>query len=198
VDLEARLQEYQVRAFPLGCHRRHWRKGLGGVQSLVIGKSDGSLGLVAADFCCQPTPFPLNVMTLGEGEVYAQTLAQLEAETVRLRNENPGIAILWIFHFPPIMNVERELRLRAAQDAVNKALALGVPFILAGHLHRNQMVQYAGVEVVCTGSAASELRPTYGNWIRIVEIDNGPTGLSAPRHETYLYNPRHAAFVRQP
>jgi len=172
----------------------YWDKGLNGVRSLVVGKTDGSLALVAADFCCRANSMPINA-NLGEGEVYADTLAELETETVRLRTENPGIAILWVFHFPPIIDMEADLQLKAAKDAVAKAIALDVSYILAGHLHRNQKIEYTGVEIICTGSAASELRDFHGNWIRIFEIENGPTGLSEPTHETYRYDPRHAAFV---
>jgi 3',5'-cyclic AMP phosphodiesterase CpdA len=170
----------------------YWPTGLGGVRSLLMEKSGSSLGLVAADFCLQSAiDGPQNFW--GQGSSNPMTLAQLAAATARLRNLR-GVAVVWVLHFPPLLDVEPELRLRSASEVVDLARKLEVSHVVAGHLHRDQVVTYNGVEVVCTGSAASDLRPQYGNSMRILDfnVDNGRLDLA---HRLVRYNPAEAAFL---
>jgi hypothetical protein len=169
----------------------YWKKGLGGVQSLFVEKSDGALGIIGADFCLQKAA--VNV-SWGHGKVNSTTLAALEAETNRMRLATPGIGIVWTLHFPPFLDMESELRLRSARDALDRANSLGVQHIFAGHLHRNQTVTYEATSVACIGSAASEYRDHYGNWIRLIELDITPAGMSIS-HSDFRYNHSEAAFV---
>jgi predicted phosphodiesterase len=97
-------------------------------------------------------------------------------------------------HFPPLLDVEPELRLRSASDVLELAQKLEVRHIVAGHLHRDQVVNYNGVEVICTGSAASDLRHYYGNSIRILDFDVQGARLSL-NHTLVRYDAAEAAFL---
>lgn len=175
---------------------KYWHKGVGGVQSLLMRKSGGSLGLVAADFCLQSTRAPVS-FAWGEGAVTPNTLASLREETLRLRAANKDIVLVWIFHFPPVLDGDRRLKLHSGGKVLTLAKELGVTHVFAGHVHKTETVQYQNTEIVCTGSAASEYREHFGNWIRIVDFDVQPSNFSVS-HETYVYNPEENAFVSWP
>lgn len=170
-----------------------WTKGIGGVQSLLLEKSDGTIGLIGADFCLQASGAPLSTHW-GRGAVNQNTLSALEAETNLLQKQNDGIGIVWVLHFPPLLDVEASLKLESAKDALDRARSLGVRYVLAGHLHRNQQVNYNGVEVICTGSAASEYREDYGNWIRLLEFDVRPANIKVVQ-SLFRYDARDGGFV---
>lgn len=171
----------------------YWIKGLGGVQCLLLPKSDGTLGLVAADACLNSTT-AWSTSMWGQGECYAPTLAAFEHETVRLRGQAPDAAIVWLLHFPPFLDIEPELRLRSAEFLLDKARSLKVRHIIAGHLHRDQEVDYAGVKVTCTGSAASDLRRQYGNSIRVFDFEVDANGYRASSI-LYPYDRANATYL---
>jgi Calcineurin-like phosphoesterase len=171
----------------------HWRRGICGVQSVCIHKSGETLALVGADFCFRSMRSPpRNVW--GQGLAEQSTIDALIFETNAIRKIYQGAYIIWTLHFPPILDVERELRLWNAQAVINAAQACNVTHIIAGHLHRTQEVTYSNVEVSCTGSAASELRVTYGNWLQLFQVDvNG--GLGTLQSRKYRYEHSEASFV---
>jgi predicted phosphodiesterase len=89
---------------------------------------------------------------------------------------------------------ENVLRLRSAKQVLEAAKANGVTHIIAGHLHSNQVVSYEGVEIICTGSAASDLRAMYGNWIQLLKIDVHIDRLALAK-KMLRYEAREGAFV---
>jgi hypothetical protein len=133
---------------------------LGGVQSLTIVKLDSALALVSADFCLQKLRnAPANVC--GQGLANAHTVDALIAETSAVKARHSDVGIIWIVHFPPLLDVERGLRLRFAQRVLDAAKVSKVRTIIAGHLHRNQLNYYGDIEMICTGSVASHFREMY-------------------------------------
>lgn len=173
----------------------YWTKGLGGVQSCTIHKADGSLALIAADFCLQTTAGIISPSHIwGNGSSNPTTLLGLEAETERLQNAGKGAAIVWVLHFPPFDHIEADLQLRSNSDVLNLADRLGVTHVIAGHLHRNQNVQYTNTAIYCTASATSDLRDRNGNWIQVFDfhLTDGKLRL-AP--QLYEYKSKEAAFL---
>lgn len=173
----------------------YWKKGLGGVQSLTLFKSQGKLSLIAADFCIQSaSDSPLNLW--GQGMAYRGTIDLLVEMTNKVRADYPDSGVLWVLHFPPLLDVEPSLALRAASDVIDAARTIDVRYILAGHLHRDQQNPYDGVEVICTGSAASDMNERYGNSIRLLDIEL--TGGNMTLMSTsYRYVAHEAAFIEK-
>jgi DNA repair exonuclease SbcCD nuclease subunit len=148
----------------------HWHKGIGGVQAAVIKKKTECLALVFADFCVPKLrKAPQGVW--GQGLVGDNSLSNLESMTESLQLALPTAAILWILHFPPFLEGEWRFRLRGASKVLDAAARLGIKHIISGHLHRNQTTAYSDVEVVCTGSSASEYRSRHGNFLRLLRVD---------------------------
>lgn len=171
----------------------YWSNGLGGVQALTIAKSTGRLSLLSADLCLrQISHAPLNVW--GQGMAYENTLEALKNLTSDVAAQYPDSGRLWILHFPPLLDVEPALALRSASDVLDAAKSVGIKYIIAGHLHRNQQNNYDGVEVICTGTASSDLRAYYGNSIRLfdIEVSGGDLSLS---QTLYRYRPSEASFI---
>ena len=172
--------------------KSYWEKGIGGVQSMTIRKSGEVLALIGADFCLRSMrKAPIGVW--GQELAEKTTIDALVAETNATREREGQVGIIWILHFPPLLNVERKLKLWNAQAVIDAASACNVNHSLAGHLHRMEAVTYNKVEVICVASAASELLIVYGNWIRLLEIDvdSEPHRL---RSRNYEYDYNEAAF----
>jgi 3',5'-cyclic AMP phosphodiesterase CpdA len=146
----------------------YWRSGLNGIHAATISKGKEKLILAFADFC-MPNLKKGRSCIWGQGLAGRGTVDGLESLTIRLREEAPMSAIIWILHFPPLIDVEKKLRLRRAQRVLDAAIRTGVRKIFAGHLHRDQDTPYSEVQVICTASAASEYRPLYGTrrgWLK--------------------------------
>jgi 3',5'-cyclic AMP phosphodiesterase CpdA len=171
---------------------RHWRKGIGGVQSLKLEKSDEALFLIAADFCLKGSaeaPFRL----WGQGSAEGGTLGELVAKTAKIKNEKSGAAIIWVLHFPPLLDVEQQLLLRSSRKVIEAARSQNVRYIIAGHLHRDQTNNYHGVDVICTGSASSDMHEAYGNTIQLFEVEVTGSHMSLSR-QLYRYRAVDGAF----
>lgn len=173
--------------------RSYWSNGLGGAQALTITKSTGRLSLLSADLCLRRiSDAPLNVW--GQGMAYKNTLEALQDMTSDVAVHYPDSGRLWILHFPPLLDVEPALALRSASKVIDAAKSVGIKYIIAGHLHRDQYNSYDGVEVICTGTAASDWRAYYGNSIRLFNIDTTAGDLSLS-HTLYRYKPNEASFA---
>ena len=172
--------------------KSYWEKGVCGVQSMTIRKSGEVLALIGADFCLRSMrKAPIGVW--GRGLAEKTTIDALVAETNATREREGQVGIIWILHLPPLLNVERKLKLWNAQAVIDAASACNVNHILAGHLHRMEAVTYNKVEVICVASAASELLIVYGNWIRLLEIDVNSSQVRL-RSRNYEYDYNEAAF----
>jgi DNA repair exonuclease SbcCD nuclease subunit len=171
--------------------KKYWRKGLGGVQSLTLTKSGSKLALVTADFCLQET-FRNAFRLWGRGMAYDKTIDDLRAETLVCQAENA--AVVWIIHFPPLPDAERGLRLINPTLVLEAAQEHKIPYIIAGHLHRNQTNTHGQTEIICTGSAASDFRAWYGNYVRLFEFDVSGEGGLTLNQKVFRYVPEQAEF----
>src|ERR1700722_15146963 len=171
----------------------HWRKGVGGVQTTIIKKNEESLALVFADFCVPKLrKAPQGIW--GQGLVGKVTLASLVSTTESIRLALPRSTILWVLHFPPFLDARRRFCLRGASKVIDAAAGLGVKQIFSGHLHINRTETYSDVEVICTGSAASEYRPNYSNSLRIVRVETSHAGAEVSS-TLFMYKPEIQSFA---
>jgi 3',5'-cyclic AMP phosphodiesterase CpdA len=175
----------------------YWHAGLGGVQSVLLPpKQNTTLALIAADFCLRSAGS--GTVYLGQGHAYEDVVDALVRQTREVRAASPKAGIVWISHFPPLLNVDHSLKLWGAIRLLNEARRNGISHVIAGHLHRNQVNTYADVEVICTGTAsctgAGEL---HGYWIQLLDIDVEPDGGVSIALTKYRYKPLEARFVRQ-
>lgn len=173
-----------------------WSTGIGGVQSIVLNGPGNPLAVVAADFCLRTGH--LGSVYLGQGCAYADVVDKLKQETYAVRHTHPNAGVVWISHFPPLMDVDHKLRLLASEGVLIAAQEAGVRYIIAGHLHRNQINTYADVNVICTGTATSkgigELR---GFWLQRFDIEVRSDGEIAMHVISYRYRAVETAFVEQ-
>jgi hypothetical protein len=135
----------------------------------VISKGRDKLVLIFADFCI-PRLKSGRTGIWGQGLAGRVTIQNLKSLTTRFQREFADAPVIWVLHFPPLLDVEDKLRLRGARDVLEAAVSAGVRKIFAGHLHRDQDTPYSEVEVLCTASASSEYRPLYGNSARLVRV----------------------------
>jgi hypothetical protein len=171
----------------------YWKKGWGGVQALTLFKSGAELSLISADMCLRTTrEAPTKVW--GQGMAYRDTLEKLLTMTNAIRADYPHSGLIWILHFPPLLKVESSLALRSASKVLDAAKAAGVKYIVAGHLHRDQENKYDGVDVICTGSASSDMNAHTGNSVRLFDIEVTAKELTLSQ-TTYRYQAREAAFI---
>jgi len=174
----------------------YWERGLGGVQAISLKKDLSTLTLIAADFCLQ-SAFSGTVY-LGQGNAYEDVIAALVEETAAVRATYPNGGIVWVSHFPPLLDVDLSLRLLGAERLINAARDNNVRYVLAGHLHRSQVNTYVDLEVICTGSASSKsIGEVYGFWIQGLDIEVDPFGSLSIALSPSRYKPSEIAFVRQ-
>jgi DNA repair exonuclease SbcCD nuclease subunit len=175
----------------------YWQGGLGGVQSALLEKSDSKLALIAADFCLQGLSA---IGYLGQGYAYQKVITALVDETIKIKASNPGVGVVWISHFPPLLDVDISLKLLKPERLLNAATENGVRYVVAGHLHRNQINTYSDVEIVCTGTAASnscKIGDLHGFWIQRLDVDVESTGVVSMDLTKFRYRPVECAFVEQ-
>jgi hypothetical protein len=171
--------------------------GLGGVQSLLLKKSDSKLALIAADFCLQRLS---TVGYLGQGYAYQKVIAALVDETIKIKASNPGVGVVWISHFPPLLDVNIGLKLLKAERLLKAAKENGVRYVVAGHLHRNQVNTYSDVDIICTGTAASnsyKIGDMHGFWIQRLDVDVESAGDVSIGLTKFRYKPVECAFLHQ-
>jgi 3',5'-cyclic AMP phosphodiesterase CpdA len=174
----------------------YWKSGLGGVQDVTLKKGDSVLTLVAADFCLQN--LYSSRIYLGQGNAYERVVNALIERTASVKTVNPNGGIVWISHFPPLLNVDASLKLLGAQRLLVAAQQAGVRHIVAGHLHRNQVNTYADVDVICTGTAASTgTGELHGFWIQRLNIDVDPSGEVSIALDRFRYKQSELAFIQQ-
>jgi hypothetical protein len=152
--------------------------------------------VLAADFCLRTGH--LSTVYLGQGCAYEDVVEKLKQETYAMRRAHPNAGIVWVSHFPPLVDVDHKLRLLAPERVLLAAQETGVRNIIAGHLHRNQVNTYAGVNVICTGTAASRgIDVLRGLWLQRFDIQVGSNGEVELRVTSYCYKPVETAFVEQ-
>lgn len=172
----------------------YWHSGLGGVQSVLLPHDNPRLALISSDFCLQNVRSA--AVYLGQGRAYLKIVNDLVEKTEMVRAANPDIGIIWVTHFPPLLNLDYELKLLRPERLLTAARANGVRQIIAGHLHRNQINHYADVEVICTGSASSvsagEIR---GNWIFRFDVEVEADGIVSIEKTGFQYRPEDGIFA---
>jgi DNA repair exonuclease SbcCD nuclease subunit len=172
----------------------YWNSGLGGVQSAFIEKGGRKLALLGADLCLHNVRKATNY--LGQGRAYKHIIQQLVQRTTVLRDEDSNVGIVWVTHFPPLLDVDNTLRLLSAERLLHAATASGVQYIIGGHLHRNQTNRYSTAEVICTGSASSTgAGELYGNWISAFDVEVTHDGIVSVTTKTFQYIAVDAAFA---
>jgi hypothetical protein len=134
----------------------------------------------------------------GQGNAYKEIVDALVKETSVIRGANPNVGIVWISHFPPLLDVENSLKLLAAERLLKAARDNRIRHVIAGHLHRTQLNTYSEMNVICTGTAScmgtGEL---YGYWIQRIDIDVGPAGDVSAALTKYRYIPLEIEFMEQ-
>jgi hypothetical protein len=60
-----------------------------------------------------------------------------------------------------------------------------------GQAMLRQLVTYSSVQVSCIGSAASELRVTYGNWVKLLEFDVNTGQIAVQSKKTNMNTVKH-------
>ncbi|WP_439407923.1 metallophosphoesterase family protein [Bradyrhizobium sp. DASA03076] len=176
----------------------YWQTGLGGVQSYRFEKEEGdtTVILLAADFCLKKLSDA--TVYLGQGYAYEDVITSLEVQTQMIRSAEPKAGVIWLSHFPPLLDVDHGLMLRHSERLLLAARRNGIRFIISGHLHRNQMNSYSDVDVICTGTAscmgAGEL---HGYWMQRLDVDVGPTGEVSIAPVRYRYRHQDSAFLKQ-
>jgi 3',5'-cyclic AMP phosphodiesterase CpdA len=179
-----------------GTFGAYWHKGLGGVQSFLRNKDDTTLAVIAADFCLQHVYGATDY--LGQGCAYEDVVTALVEETDIIRIANPNVGIVWISHFPPLLDIDHSLKLLETERLLNAARDNGIRYVIAGHLHRNQFNTYADINVICTGTAsctgAGEL---HGYWIQQFDVGVEPAGDVSVTLTKYRYKHVEGAFIEQ-
>jgi 3',5'-cyclic AMP phosphodiesterase CpdA len=153
----------------------YWESG-SRVQAVIIESDAEKLGVIAADFTLTQAshadvPY---VRHLGQGRVYPEVLQILEQTTDELRNEYPGIGIVWAVHFPPNAPGQSDwLGLINSRRLVALAKRQGVNHILAGHIHTD-LTYLASTKptlsIYCAHSGCS-VSSDGGNGFQILEIE---------------------------
>jgi 3',5'-cyclic AMP phosphodiesterase CpdA len=171
----------------------YWRAGLGGTQSVVLEKDGSKLAFVGADFCLHKVRNA--TIYVGQGRAYKHVVEALVQNTADLRARYHNLGVVWVTHFPPLLDVNNTLKLLRPERLLSAARSNGVQHVIAGHLHRNQINSYAGVEIICTGSATSTgAGELYGNWIYQFNIDVAEQGDLVIEKLPFQYEPAEAAF----
>jgi Calcineurin-like phosphoesterase len=178
----------------------YWRKGLGGVQSLILAKPPSLLALVASDFCLQEGLNPVDY--LGRGNAYDEVIWNLVEETNAIRYCFRGIGVVWISHFPPMEDVESDLMLKNGKRLIEAAIKSRVGYMLCGHLHRDYARtcsdDFSGsyVEIICTGTAASTGKGEFdGYWIQRLDVEVDSVGNVSVVPTKFRYQHSQSAFV---
>jgi DNA repair exonuclease SbcCD nuclease subunit len=172
----------------------YWPVGFGGIHSTILQKDEAKLAVIAADFCLKKA---LNApVYLGQGRAYAHVVKALLKKTAGVRVENPNVGVVWVSHFPPLLEVDISLRLLYPERLLNAARKANVSHIIAGHLHRNQVNVYSNVEVICTGSASSTgAGELHGNWMYGLDVEVSAQGRISVSKQPFQYHPAEAAFI---
>jgi hypothetical protein len=173
----------------------YWKVGQG-VQGWVSPAKEGArLGLVSADLSLwkgDNTVGPID--SLGQGKAYADVIAGLETLTNELRDEDPGLGLLWVVHFPPANpDIDNSLGLLDGEVLIKAAHEKRISHILSGHTHFPRPYiatspDGSTVKVLCAGTATQEFAPD-GNFIHEVEIEVGGEGITSVKikHQTYQW-----------
>ena len=153
-----------------------WRvkEGLGiGVDWVEIVDDNEQLIFAAGDFCLRKIEDAEGVKGyLGQGKAYADTIACLSSLTALKREERPNAALVWVVHFP----IESSYMVKLIDGDKLSAAAekLGIPVILAGHLHERRRRVYSTVHEWLAGSACS-VDNEHGNWLHMFKfVTDGP------------------------
>jgi hypothetical protein len=159
-------------------------------------KENSTLALISADFCLQNARSAQ--VYVGQVNAYRRVVTTLIEETAAIRRAIPNIGVIWITHFPPLLDGDRTLRLLGARRLLDAARQNGVRHVVAGHLHRNQVNTYSDVEVICTGTASSNsIGELYGFWIQTLDIDVDSLGDVSIVLTKFRYKNSELAFIRQ-
>ncbi len=136
----------------------------------------------------------------GRGRAYQDRLAQLKYVTGQVRKAHDPIAVVWAMHFPQL-HPERKMLLRLIDGAKVARMAhrLGVPFILAGHVHSARSYELGERSVVvvsCAGTACS-VDVNQMNAINISSIDVKAGVIVGVETETYNWIQARNGFIHE-
>jgi len=157
----------------------YWARNTHGVIASILEKPvPGSsfnevehLALIGVDACLQLNAHASGALGhLGQGYVYANTLAELQAKTKFARTQYPDIAVIWVVHFPPrlVKSTEQLLRYNLIEQASN---SLRVNLILSGHTHENYVYPAGIGTAVWNGGSATQFAESRGNWIQCLDVE---------------------------
>lgn len=175
---------------------KYWHQGLSGVQSMVLPpKEAAKLALIAADFCLtNPAATPY----FGQGRANPHVVAAMVEETRAIKAADPNVGIVWISHFPPLLDVEHHSKLWGAKKLLRAARDNNVKYVISGHLHRNQINAYPDINVICTGTASSMgCGELYGYWIQRLDVEVESAGNVSMALTKYRYKHADCEFVEE-
>jgi 3',5'-cyclic AMP phosphodiesterase CpdA len=179
----------------------YWETG-SRIGSVIFGREGENLAIVCADFSLMDEShvYPRRVLgRFGQGRVYDNVLANLEAETNDLRATHNRIGIIWAVHFPPKPPRNQwPLRLIRGQKLVSSARRYGIHHMIAGHIH-SDLTYEAGarpaVAIYCAHSACS-MSFDEGNGFQVLKIDVAGSRV-AISEEAYEWNDDECEFLRR-
>jgi Calcineurin-like phosphoesterase len=150
--------------------KKYWPENRS-VSSRVLGKNGDAVALVSGDFCLQSDDDAHGINRLGRGKVYQGIVDEMVARTIELREKYPGVVLIWVVHFPPVQVTDTRLLLIDHHLLEGAASRAGVSFILAGHLHRNQVMQTQyGIPILAAGSFCS-YEDDGSNWVHVINLE---------------------------
>ena len=143
-----------------------------GVQSLVLRSDEVALCIVTADFCYSEGSKPALWKRWGRGAVDGIVLRELDHQTRRWQQGNPGKPVIWALHFSPAEGVSSTLLLEEREQVVNLAKALGVNNIFCGHTHLRKREIGSHPHIYCSGSVSS-IDSMNNHFLHICRVERG-------------------------
>jgi len=177
------------------------------VQEWVSPRKEGmQLGLVSADLTLRELGDAENGLfgfrgSLGQGKAYADIVDQMKKRTDDLRDEHPGIGLLWVVHFPPqYPKIDDFLRLLEDEALIKAAHERRISHILSGHTHfpcayTATVSGGSRVEVLCAGTASQVVAPD-GNFFHVLEIEVEEEGSTSIAFQTFQWDYKALQWVQ--
>jgi hypothetical protein len=136
---------------------------------------------------------PTSINRYGRGKAYPTTTRELVDATRKL-HERGCTAVMWATHFPPSPPGEcASMLLLDSDELAAAARQCGVRYLLAGHIHRRERYQIAGLEVLC--AATSMAISSDGNQIHVLAIEVTNGSITAVNCQDHVYDVEEQTFI---
>lgn len=139
--------------------KNHWSPKKMDVNYRIFENNGHQIAIFLVDFslrCSADAEAPIAINRYGRGKAYHDTMERLTAEVAIVRNTYKNIKIAWATHYPAGIKCQSYLSFIDEEHFISCAYKHNVSFILAGHLHRSEILcEPQQVPVLCAGTLCS-------------------------------------------